>query len=169
MPHKRNPEDCEQIIVLAKLVKTHATACFDTMTSDHERDYRGIRIEWVSVTDASHYCLKALELTQKVLKNVVVEEKIMHDRVVACREQLCTECLMLELGKHIGKQDAFAILYHLSHEAQNEGGSLVDLLKKEERVNQYLSNEKIDEIFNPVKNVGLSEQLIARVIEDQKI
>ena len=110
MPHKHNPEDCEQIIVLAKLVKTHATACFDTMTSDHERDYRGIHIEWVSVTDASHYCLKALELTQKVLKNVVVEEKIMHDRVVACREQLCTECLMLELGKHIGKQDAFAIL-----------------------------------------------------------
>ncbi len=54
----------------------------------------------------------------------------MQSRAVECREQLCTECLMFELGKHIGKQDAFAILYHLSHEAQNEGGSLVDLLKK---------------------------------------
>ena len=50
MPHKRNPEICERICALATLIKSNVGVGFDSLMAEHERDYRSIRLEWVSVS-----------------------------------------------------------------------------------------------------------------------
>lgn len=44
MPHKRNPEMCEQVIVLARLIKANAGLGFEGIINEHERDYRAVRL-----------------------------------------------------------------------------------------------------------------------------
>ena len=129
MPHKRNPEECEQVVVLARLVKAQANVILDTQIVDHERDYRGTRIEWVAVTDASHYSLKALEISKFVLSNLKVNKDVMFESTTKYKEEICTEALMFELAKMLGKQNAYQLVYKLSQEGLSSKKSLVDLLK----------------------------------------
>src|SRR3990167_7224402 len=75
MPHKKNPEICERIFTLAKLVKGHASLSFDSLVAEHERDYRAIRLEWVTLTDASLYTCCALKLMKSVCQELVVHKK----------------------------------------------------------------------------------------------
>ncbi|MGE4133733.1 MAG: lyase family protein, partial [Bdellovibrionales bacterium] len=59
MPHKRNPEDAEQIVVLGRLAKAQVGPMLEAMIVEHERDYRGTRMEWPCVMQAAHYSYNA--------------------------------------------------------------------------------------------------------------
>ncbi len=162
MPHKRNPEECEQVVVLARLTKALASAMLEAQIIDHERDYRGTRIEWVAITDASHYSLKALDLTKQILDQLVVNKDVMMANALKYREEICTEAIVFELGKHIGKQDAYQLVYDLSQRSQSDGDSLAELLKRDEISSQHLTNEKVDQLLNPAHQTGSSVTLIER-------
>ena len=72
MPHKRNPELCEQVVVLSKLIKNQASSGFDGLINEHERDYRAVRLEWVSIPESSLMLCSALSLVKSILKNQLV-------------------------------------------------------------------------------------------------
>ena len=74
MPHKRNPEMCEQVIVLARLIKANAGLGFEGMINEHERDYRAVRLEWVALTDSSLYVCGLLDLMKDILANMTIHE-----------------------------------------------------------------------------------------------
>ncbi|MDH3649197.1 MAG: adenylosuccinate lyase family protein, partial [Saprospiraceae bacterium] len=160
MPHKRNPEECEQVVVLARLVKAQATAMLEAQIVDHERDYRGTRIEWVAVTDASHYTLKAMDLTKKILSLLEVNESVMKENVMRYREEVCSEAIMFALARHLGKQDAYQVMYELSQASLSNKISLADLLKRDARINSHLSDTDIDELLDPASQTGIIDSLI---------
>ncbi|MBU5233817.1 lyase family protein, partial [Vibrio cholerae] len=72
MPHKRNPEGCEQVVVLARLAKAQVMLALDAMILEHERDYRGTRLEWCAVADVSHYALMALSILTETIDGLTV-------------------------------------------------------------------------------------------------
>ena len=74
MPHKRNPEMCEQVVVLARLIKANAGLGFEGMINEHERDYRAVRLEWVTVTDTSLFVCGLLALMKVILKGLIIHE-----------------------------------------------------------------------------------------------
>ena len=53
MPHKRNPERSEQMVTLARLVRSAAGVLTETMVGDHERDGRTWKTEWVLLPELS--------------------------------------------------------------------------------------------------------------------
>ena len=65
MPHKRNPEACEQAVVMARLAAAQAGPALAAMIGDHERDSRALRIEWAVVPDVAHYMLAACEMVRR--------------------------------------------------------------------------------------------------------
>ncbi|MCA1656460.1 MAG: adenylosuccinate lyase family protein, partial [Actinobacteria bacterium] len=103
MPHKRNPERSEQVVVLARLARANAMLGLECMIQEHERDARGLRIEWVAVADVSHHTLAALAILNEVLRGLQVYDTRMAQYAHESAEAICSEALMLELGRHIGK------------------------------------------------------------------
>lgn len=183
MPHKRNPELCEQVVVLARLVKNNASLGFETLINEHERDYRAIRLEWVAVTDASLYVCGALSLLQAILENLIVHEERISQNVDQAASLIATEALMFSLAEKMGKQAAHQLLYELSMGARTtgirsaNGGNkgrgdtdrpLIELLAAHPEINRIFSPDALRQAINPARHIGLAGQLTDRVVQNAK-
>lgn len=165
MPHKRNPEACQQVVVLARLAAAQVPVALQAMLVEHERDSRGLRLEWPVIADVSHYTLTALHITRQVVKGVEVNEGAMAHNAQEAATFVCTEALMLALGERIGKQTAHAQLYELCQSAKSDGRTLREQLATSQVVQQHLSEEDLDRIFDPRRHVGASSELVDRVLQ----
>ena len=163
MPHKRNPELCEQVVVLSRLIKANAVNGLDTLCSEHERDYRAVRLEWIAVMEASSFCSAALALTRKILSGLVVHT----DRVRANLEQsavnISTEALMFLLGEKLGKQTAHQLIYTASM-ACEDSSALLDTLLARPEVKAHFSRATLEEAIAPQRHTGRAQEIVERVI-----
>jgi adenylosuccinate lyase len=168
MPHKRNPEMCEQVVVLARLIKANAGLGFEGMINEHERDYRSVRLEWVTITDTSLFICGALALTQAILKDLIVHDKQVQKHVDEAAPFICSEALMFLLGKTIGKQTAHQVLYEVSMSAVEKGRPLLDVLMEHSDIKKKFRKNDLKDAMNPANHVGLSQVITTRVTDALK-
>lgn len=164
MPHKRNPEECEQMVVLARLAAAQVEVTLGGMLVEHERDARGLRLEWVAVADVSHYTLAALGIGKGVLAGFEVHSDRMATNARAAADAVCTEALMLALARDIGKQSAHALVYELSQAATSEQGDLRAYLLNSSEVRRHLSVDQLERIFDPGSYLGTASRLTHEVV-----
>lgn len=164
MPHKRNPEVCEQIVTLSKLVKANFYTSLDTFILEHERDYRGVRTEWVSITDSSMYLSKVLELIKFVLKGLKVNKENINRNLAASKEKIMSESLMFWLSKKIGKSEAHKYIYEVSMDIAENGGSVIDTIKSD--YPQF--DQEIDFVTDPYKYIGEADKIITNIITKKR-
>jgi adenylosuccinate lyase len=168
MPHKRNPERCEQVVVMAKLASAQVGTALSGMMGDHERDSRALRVEWACVPDVSHYCLAACEITAEVLGGLVVNVDRLRDNVQVVADQIASERLMLLLGEKLGKQTAHERVYALSQTAHDRGVPMRTLLSAEPDLAGLLAEPVLDTVFDPADYLGASTTLTQRVVADAR-
>ncbi|MEW6427543.1 MAG: adenylosuccinate lyase family protein [Thermodesulfobacteriota bacterium] len=164
MPHKRNPELCEQVVVLSRLVKSQAAAAMDTLVSEHERDYRAVRMEWAAVTDAFLYSCGALRLMQQILAGLQVHGERMEANATRAGELLASESLMFRLAEAMGKQQAHALLYRLAMEAVEKNVLFSAALLDNPDVRRYFDEAALLEILRPEKYTGQAREITAVVV-----
>lgn len=164
MPHKRNPEMCEQVVVLARLVKANAGLGFEGIINEHERDYRAVRLEWVTITDACLFVCGLLSLMKAILKGPIVHEHRILQNVDRAATLISTEALMFYLGESIGKQTAHKIIYEASMEAIETNRPLIELLMKRDEISGKFKREDLEKAVDPRSHTGLSQELTHRVI-----
>jgi len=165
MPHKRNPELCEQVVVLAKLIKANAGLGFDGIINEHERDYRAVRLEWVTLTDTSLYICGLLSIMKTILGGLIVHEGRVTQNLDSAATFISTEALMFHLGEVIGKQRAHQIIYEASMKAVEGGLPLVDLLMSNNEISAHFTREDIEKTIDPANHIGMSRELTQRVID----
>lgn len=165
MPHKRNPEMCEQVVVLSKLINSNASLGFDGLISEHERDYRSVRLEWVTVTDTSLFACGLLALMKHILGDLIIHEDKVRKNVEKAAPLISTEALMFFLGKSIGKQTAHTLIYETSMEAIETGKPVLDLLMDRTEIKGKFSREEIKKTISPESHIGMSRQLTRRTVE----
>lgn len=168
MPHKRNPETCERIVTLAGLVKSCAGLSFDSLCSEHERDYRFLRLEWVTITDASLYSCCALSLMKSVLSDLVVNEENIQKNVENSVEYISSEAVMFFLAEKLGKQNAHTILYEASMRAFDKGIPLIDELAQAPMIAKHFTQQQLEAMMQPANYIGLAVPLIDNVVKNSR-
>lgn len=162
MPHKRNPERCEQVVVMARLAAAQVSAALAGMIGDHERDARALRLEWACVPDVAHYCLAACEMVLECVDGLVVHADRVRHNVETAADQVMSERLMLALGEHVGKQRAHEIVYELTQRSREQGVPVRDLAEQCGDVGAHVSAANLDAIFDPSSYLGASALLATR-------
>ena len=115
MPHKRNPERSEQIVTLARLVRSAAGVLTETMVGDHERDGRTWKTEWVLLPEMCHYLLAQLSLARGLAASIEVDADAMAANLEVMGDfgsQELLKRLSVRLGKHRANdelQDAYRL------------------------------------------------------------
>lgn len=170
MPHKRNPELCEQVVVLAKLVKNNASLGLDTLINEHERDYRAVRIEWAAITDGSLYACGALSLMNSILADLIVHEDRIRQNVIHAAGLIATEALMFRLAEKMGKHAAHQLLYEIAMEARNTDRRstdrpLVDLLVAHPEIKTIFTRDELQHAIDPGQHIGRAGQLTDQVVK----
>lgn len=163
MPHKRNPEMCEQVVVLARLIKANAGLGFEAMINEHERDYRAVRLEWVTMTDTSLFICGQLSLMKAILKDLIIHEHRIRQNVEKAATFISTEALMFRLGESIGKQTAHKVVYETSMEAIESDQPLIDVLMNHPDISGKFAREDLEKTIDPKNHIGMSQELTHRV------
>jgi len=165
MPHKRNPEECQQVVVLARLAGAQVPLALQAMTGEHERDSRSLRLEWSMVADVSHHSLAALAISRRILAGLIVHEEVMAANTEEAAGAVCSESLMLALGSHLGKQSAHSHVYELCQDATSRGLPLREHLRAAPLLRAYLSDEELARILDPMRYVGSAPGLASATAE----
>lgn len=164
MPHKRNPEACEQAVVMARLAAAQVANALACLGGDHERDSRALRIEWACIPDVSHVTLAACEIALHLAEGLRVRPERLHANVAEVTEQIATEKLMLAIGEHMGKQSAHEYVYELAQAARDDGTSLRDKAIRDGLGGAPLTADDLDAIFDPAGYLGQSVALTRRAL-----
>ncbi len=164
MPHKRNPEQCEQVVVLARLLKTCAAGGLDTMINEHERDYRAVRMEWVSLTDALSYLACALAATARILAGLTVHREALARNLGSSACLVGSEALMFLIAGKIGKKKAHEALYRAAMEARESGGSFLEAVLRQKETAGLFTMEELRRATSPEKHVGRAREITDAVI-----
>ena len=168
MPHKRNPEMCEQVVVLSRLITSRVSPAFEGQINEHERDYRAVRLEWVTITDTSLYICGLLGLTRTILDGLVVHEDRIRRNVEAASPQISTEALMFFLAPTMGKQAAHTLIYETAMQAVESGRPFLDLLFENSRIAEQYSREEISEAIRPENHIGMARRLTQQTVAEIK-
>ncbi len=164
MPHKRNPELCEQVVVLSKLITSNVSLGYDGLICEHERDYRSVRLEWAALTDSSLYTCGLLALMKDILADMTVHEQRVRSNVLHAAPLISTEALMFFLGEAIGKQNAHTLVYEASMQTVETGKPVLDILMEHSDIVTNFSREEIEQAIAPEKHVGMSRELTEQTI-----
>ena len=128
MPHKRNPERSEQMVTLAKLVRSAAGVLTETMVGDHERDGRTWKTEWVLLPELSHYLLAQLSLARGLAAGLEVNVERMAANLAEMGDFGSQE-LLSRMSARLGKHRANDELQKAYRQARSSGRPLREVLE----------------------------------------
>ena len=128
MPHKRNPERSEQMVTLARLVRSAAGVLVETMVGDHERDGRTWKTEWVLLPELCHYLLAQLSLARDLAAGIEVDAEAMVANLAKTGDFGSQE-LLKRLSARLGKHRANDELQHAYRLARQSGRPLAEILE----------------------------------------
>ena len=161
MPHKRNPSKSRTLVVLSREIRRHAEVIMDWMVSIHERD------QISSADQLAEICIKTdklLKAAKPLLKDLIVYPEAMMENIDKTKGLIMSEKLMLVLGEKIGKHTAHEIVREVSMDAYKKKMTLKEAILARPDLAEHLRKEELDEIFDPVKYIGLAPQEVDRVI-----
>jgi 3-carboxy-cis,cis-muconate cycloisomerase len=164
MPQKRNPMICEAILTLARLCREKASTAVDTLLyNEHERDWSSFQMEWVYLAELFVMGQRAVELTLRVLRGLIVYPDQMRANLDRTQGLLLAERVMFALGEHIGRQAAHDVVYRCAMRAFDEGRLFLDVLCAEPLIRSHLSRETLASLLDPVRYTGLAAVFVERV------
>jgi adenylosuccinate lyase len=163
MPHKRNPIGSEKVCGLAKILRGFAISSLENVVQEHERDLTNSSCERVMIPEVFLLLDEQLKTMYQVLLNLKVYPENMMKNIEATMGLIFSEAVMIALvRKGYDRQKAHELLRVSCLEAMRRGVHLKEILKNTE-VSRYLSDEELDELFEPGNYLGKAVELTERV------
>jgi adenylosuccinate lyase len=166
MPHKRNPIVSERITGLARLLRGNSIAAMENVALWHERDISHSSVERVIVPDsciALHYML---DLSTKLISNLIVYPEHMKRNLNLTRGLIFSQTFLLKLvEKGLSREEAYKLVQENAMKVwEDETKNLKDELLKSETVLKYLSKEEIEETFDYQKMLKNVDYIFSRSV-----
>ncbi len=149
MPHKRNPEKCERISGLARLLRGYAMTSLDNVALWHERDISHSSAERVVLPDACIVLDYMLDLFTYVVRGLQVYPERMKENMEASYGLVFSQRVMLALiDKGMVRQDAYKVVQANAMKAWEARTPYLDFLLDDERVTSKLSRDELASLFD---------------------
>ena len=156
MPHKRNPELCERICGLARVLRGYALTSMENVALWHERDISHSSAERIIIPDACTLLDYMLHLFTTVMRGLQVDEERMLANLRMTGGLVFSQRILLALiGKGVGRQEAYKMVqrnaqkvWSMASKGAIEGPALLDALSNDAEVTRYLSRAELEELTN---------------------
>ncbi|HEY7418386.1 MAG TPA: adenylosuccinate lyase [Ktedonobacteraceae bacterium] len=156
MPHKRNPELCERICGLARMLRGFAITAMENVALWHERDISHSSTERIIIPDACTLLYYMLRIFTGVIQGLDVDTERMLANLHMTGGLLFSQRILLALiDKGVGRQEAYKMVqrnakqvWAMTSHGPIQGPALLDALNNDEEVARYLSREEIADAMN---------------------
>jgi adenylosuccinate lyase len=155
MPHKRNPETCERVCGLARIVRGLVVPALENVVTWHERDLTQSSAERFIIPEACILVDYMLFLMSDIVGNLHVDEQRMLKNVELTQGRAMSEAVMIALAKKgVDRQEAHELLRKLALKSEVEGRSFREVLLEDKFVCENLSEREVDHALNPRNYLG---------------
>ncbi len=149
MPHKRNPELCERISGLARLVRGNALASLENIALWHERDISHSSTERIILPDSCLVLDYVLSLFTYIMNGLQVYPEHMRENLEVTKGLVFSQRVLIALiDKGLSRENAYKLVQRNSMKAWKERTSFLDLLQADPEVGKHLPQSELDGIFD---------------------
>jgi adenylosuccinate lyase len=155
MPHKRNPETCERVCGLARIVRSLVIPALENVVTWHERDLTQSSAERFIFPEACILVDYLLFLMSNVFANLRVDEQRMLRNISLTQGRALSESVMMALSRRgVDRQEAHELLRKLALKSELEKRQFKETLLENEFVRSKLSEQEIIAALNPKNYLG---------------
>jgi adenylosuccinate lyase len=165
MPHKRNPELSEHLCTLASIVRAQAGTAVEAMVTEHERDGRAWKTEWVTLPEACLGAATALKIASKLLDGLQVNTGKMAANLAARGGYLQSEPVLRALSDKLGKHTAHEVVYAATMRGIEAGQDFRTALRNDSRLD-IIDDSTLDALLEPAAALGACGAFVDRVVDD---
>ncbi|MFW6117733.1 MAG: adenylosuccinate lyase [Thermoproteota archaeon] len=166
MPHKRNPETCERICGLAKIMRSTVFPALENVKTWHERDLTQSSTERFIIPEACILVDYLLLLMARVIANLYVDEERMLKNLELTEGRAMSEAVMMALTrKGVSRQEAHELLRGLAIKSKMENKHFKEVLMENEKVSGILTEQEIREALNPRNYLGTAQEQVEDMVE----
>jgi len=149
MPHKRNPIGSENVTGLARLIRGHMMTAYENVSLWHERDISHSSAERIILPDATIVLDYILNRFGNIMKNLTVYPEQMKRNMDKTYGLIYSQRILLTLiEKGLSREEAYDLVQPLTMEAWEKQVPFRELLEKNERIQQLLSEAELDDCFD---------------------
>jgi adenylosuccinate lyase len=149
MPHKRNPELCERVCGLARLVRGHAVTSLENVTLWHERDISHSSAERIILPDSCLALDYTLSIFTYVMKGLLVYPDHMKQNLQITKGLVFSQRVLLALiDKGLTRQQAYQLVQRNAMKAWKERVDFLELLKLDREVVAQLPASELESLFD---------------------
>jgi adenylosuccinate lyase len=170
MPQKRNPELCERVCGLARIVRSLVIPALEDITTWHERDLTQSSTERFLLPETCILTDYLLFLMTYVVRSLRVDEKRMLQNIDLTQGRLMSEAVMITLSKKgMNRQVAHELLRKLTIRSELEGQSFRQALLESKAIAKKLTKKEIIEALNPCNYLGTAGKQVELMVEKTKM
>ena len=151
MPHKRNPEKCERISGLARVLRGYATTALENVALWHERDISHSSTERIVFPDACILLDYMLDMFSWIMENLVVFPEHMRENMDRSYGLVYSQRVLLSLiERGMARETAYKLVQSHAMTAWNERRAFLDLLSADETILEVMSRTEGAAVVDPV-------------------
>jgi len=149
MPHKRNPELCERICGLARLIRGHALTSLENIALWHERDISHSSTERIILPDSCLALDYMLSIFTSIMKGLKVYPENMRHNIELSRGLVFSQRVLIALiNKGLTREEAYKMVQGSAMKAWEEKKDFLSLLEADRRIAAHLSKAELNSIFD---------------------
>ena len=166
MPHKKNPILSENLTGLARIVRGYVIPSLENIALWHERDISHSSVERSIGPDANITLDFALSRLANVLDKMIIYPKKMLENLNFTKGLVFSQEMMLELTKTgMSREKAYKLIQNHAKDSFSKNINLKNLIKKDKRITNNISEKKIDKIFTYNKHFKNINYIFRRVFK----
>ena len=149
MPHKRNPEICERICGLTRLIRGHALTSLENIALWHERDISHSSTERIILPDSCLAVDYMLSIFTSIMKGLKVYPENMRRNIELTQGLIFSQRVLLALiNKGLTREEAYKMVQDNAMEAWRGKKSFLTLLLMGKRITHYLTEDELKSLFD---------------------
>lgn len=163
MPHKRNPIGSENVSGIARVIRGYITTAYENVPLWHERDISHSSAERIMLPDVTIALDYMLNRFSNLIKNLVVFEDNMKKNIDRSFGLVNSQRVMLALiNKGWSREEAYDTVQPNAMEAWEHQKPLKDLIKKESKIAEALTDEEIEATFDDTYHLQRVDAIFKR-------
>ena len=149
MPHKRNPELCERVCGLARVIRGYAVTSMENIALWHERDISHSSTERITLPDSCALLDYMLSLFTGIVRDLNVYPERMRQNLEITQGLVFSQRVLLALIETgLSRQDAYSIVQRNAMRAWKERAPFRAFLESDPDLTSRLDAAQLDEIFD---------------------
>ncbi|HCI80119.1 MAG TPA: adenylosuccinate lyase [Ktedonobacter sp.] len=154
MPHKRNPELCERVCGLARVLRGFSVTAMENVALWHERDISHSSAERIILPDGCTLLHYMLSIFTRVMRGLDVDAERMLANLNMTGGLVYSQRILLALiDKGVGRQEAYKMVqrnakkvWSMASAGPIAGPALLDALSSDPEVTAYVSPDELKEL-----------------------